>query len=300
MEQINDVDIAIIGCGPAGLSAAINAKIRGKSLALFGSGFCTPKLHWAPHVDNYLGLPNISGEELRQKFLDHVQKMDIEILNNLVTMVIPQENGFAIQAKDNTFTAKSVIIATGVNVAKLLPGEQDKLGRGVSYCATCDGGLFRDRKVAVLGYTTEGLEEANYLATLCKEVYFFPLFGNKVAPEDWHLDERIKVISDNPPVQIEGEQLVSHLKLKDGSSLEVDGVFVMRDAVLPSQLVPGIGVENNAIKVNRDMSTSIAGIYSAGDNTGLPYQLNKAVGEGQVAALNAVKYIDDKSKTGGK
>ena len=226
MVQINDVDLAIIGCGPAGLSAAINAKIRGKSLALFGSSFCTPKLHRAPHVDNYLGFPNISGEELRQKFLNHVQEMGIEILNNLVTMVLPQENGFAIQAKDSTITAKAVIIASGVNVTRLLPGEEEKLGRGVSYCASCDGGLFRDRKVAVLGYTAEGVEEANYLATICKEVYFFPLFGKKNTAQDWSLDMRVKVIADNPPVQIEGDQLVSHLKLKDGSTMEVDGVIL--------------------------------------------------------------------------
>lgn len=290
--MINNVDIAIIGCGPAGLSAAINAKIRGKSLALFGSGFCSPKLHRAPHVDNYLGLPNVSGEELRRKFLAHVTGMGIEILSDLVTMVIPQDDGFAIQVKDHIITAQAVILATGVSVTKLLPGEEEKLGRGVSYCATCDGGLYRDRKVAVLGYSDESVEEANYLATLCQQVYFFPL-ANRTTTRDLPLDEKIEIIN-NPPLQIAGEQMVSHLILQDGSKLAVDGVFIIRDAVLPSQLVPGIEIENNAIKVNRDMSTSIAGIFSAGDNTGLPYQLNKAVGEGQVAALNAVKYIDGK------
>jgi thioredoxin reductase (NADPH) len=293
MSETINVDIAIIGCGPAGLAAAINAKIRGRSLALLGSGFCSPKLHKAPHVDNYLGFHNISGEELRSKFLEHVKAMGIEVLNNRVTTVITRDdNSFLLQAKEKVFNAKAVILATGVSVAKLLPGEQEKLGLGVSYCATCDGGLYKNRKAAVLGYSPEGVEEANYLATLCEKVYFFPLFKDK-ADHEHHLDNKIEVIKDKPK-SIEGDMFASGVKLADDSLLAVDGVFVMRDAVLPDQLIPGIEIENGAIKVNRDLTTSIPGIYAAGDNTGLPHQLNKAAGEGQVAALNAVKYIDSK------
>ncbi|MEG6615561.1 NAD(P)/FAD-dependent oxidoreductase [Peptococcaceae bacterium 1198_IL3148] len=295
MSETISVDIAIIGCGPAGLAAAINAKIRGKSLALLGSGFCSPKLHKAPHIDNYLGFHSISGEELRQRFMEHVAAMGIEILNNRVTMVVPQHEGFVIQAKDKVFNAKAVILATGVSVARLLPGEQEKLGLGVSYCATCDGGLYKNRIVAVLGYSEEAIEEANYLSTLCERVIFFPLFKNKFE-QNYHLKDNIEVIKDSKPLSIEGDMFVSGVKLDDNSLLEVAGVFVIRDAVLPDQLIPGIEIENGAIKVNRDLTTSIPGIYAAGDNTGLPHQINKAAGEGQVAALNAVKYIDSQKK----
>ena len=290
-----NVDIAIIGCGPAGLSAAVNAKVRGKKLAILGSGFCSPKLHKAPHIDNYLGFHSISGEELRQKFLGHIEAMGMKILQNRVTAVVPQDGSFAIQAKDKVFNAKSVILATGISVTKLLPGEQDKLGLGVSYCATCDGRLYTNRKVAVLAYTAEGVEEANYLAQFCEKVYLLPLF------KDYHphLEQiqnknNIEVIEKQKPAAIEGDMLVSGVKLTD-STLDVEGVFVIREAVLPDQLVPGLEIENGAVKVNRDMSTNIPGLFAAGDNTGQPHQLAKAVGEGQVAALMAVKYLDSLS-----
>ncbi len=292
MSAAEYVDIAIIGCGPAGLSAAVNAKVRGKKLAVFGPGMCSPKLHKSPHIDNYLGFYGISGEELRQKFLAHVKAMGIEILQNRVTAVIPQEGRFAVQTKNKVFYAPAVILATGISVAKLLPGEQEKLGLGVSYCATCDGNLFKNRKVAVLAYTAEGVEEANYLAEICEKVYLLPLFKNY----QHHLQQvkdnnKIEIIKEQKPLSIEGDLLVSGLKLTDGT-LDVEGVFVIRDAVLPEQLVPGLEIVNGAIKVNRDMSTNLPGLFAAGDNTGAPHQLAKAVGEGQVAALMAVKYLD--------
>ncbi|MBM7855318.1 thioredoxin reductase (NADPH) [Desulfohalotomaculum tongense] len=285
-------EIAIIGCGPAGLSAAINTKVRGKKLVLLGSEFCTPKLHKAPHVNNYLGFHSIGGEELRQKFLGHVKAMGIEILRSRVTGIIPQDDGFAIQARDKIFYARAVVLATGVSVAKLLPGEEEKLGLGVSYCATCDGGLYRNRTVAVLAYSPEGIEEANYLAGICRKVYLLPLCkGSQEMRSKIH--EQVEVIADQKPLSIEGDNLVSALKLSH-RTLEVEGVFIIRDAVLPDKLVPGLEIENGAVKINRDLSTNIPGLYAAGDNTGQPYQLAKAVGEGQVAALNAVKYIDNK------
>lgn len=286
---MNHYDIAIIGCGPAGLSAAVNGKVREKNILLLGSGFCSPKLHKAPHIDNYLGFHSISGEELREKFLSHVQAMGIEVLHNRVTSIIPQDDFFAIQAKE-VFHAKTVILSTGITVAKLLPGEQERLGLGVSYCATCDGALYKNRRVAVLAYSPEGIEEANHLAEICEKVYLLPLYkGFKEQHPD--INQKIETMYDDKPVSIEGDTLVIGVRLASGL-LEVDGVFVIRDAVLPDQLIPGLEVKDGAIKIHRDMSTDIPGLYAAGDNTGQPHQLAKAVGEGQVAALNAAKYID--------
>lgn len=288
----HNCDIAIIGCGPAGMSAAINARVRGKEIVFLGSEFCTPKLHKAPHINNYLGFHSISGEELRKKFLSHVQAMGIEILKSRVTAIVPQENDFAVQTKEKVYNARAVILATGVGVAQLLPGEEEKLGLGVSYCATCDGGLYKNRRVAVLAYTHEGVEEANYLAEICEKVYLLPLY--KENPKNHlHVHNNVEVIENSKPKSIEGETLVSGLKLED-RTLDVEGVFITRDSVLPDKLVPGLDIEDGAVKINRSLSTNIPGLYAAGDNTGQPHQLAKAVGEGQVAALNAVKYLDGK------
>ncbi|MTI81057.1 MAG: thioredoxin reductase [Firmicutes bacterium] len=286
-----ECDIAIIGCGPAGLSAAVNAKVRGKKLVLLGSEFCTPKLHKAPHVDNYLGFHSISGEKLRQKFIDHVKAMGIEIERDRVTAVVPQDNSFTIRARDKVYNANSVILATGVSVTKLIPGEDDKLGLGVSYCATCDGGLYKNRTVAVLSYIPDGVDEANYLADICEKVYLLPLYKGH-QDRQAKVNKKVEVIEGEKPLAIEGDTLVSGVKLEK-RTLEVEGVFVIRDAVLPDKLIPGLDIENNAVNINRDLATNITGLYAAGDNTGQPHQLAKAVGEGQVAALNAVKYIDN-------
>lgn len=284
-------DIAIIGCGPAGLSAAINAKIRNKTIFFAGGDFCTPKLHSAPWVENYLGFTKISGEDLRTNFLKHIQDMDIKLEKLRIDMVTAVGEGFFLQIKDRIIDAKAVILSTGVTSGKRLPGEEDLIGRGVSYCATCDGMLFKGKKVAVLGYHHEAVEEANFLEELCEKVYFFHLGkgkfeGLKASPK---LEERTEKVKGFKA----GENLEA-LELEEGL-LEVDGAFIVRESVPPTQLVPGLEIEGNIIKVNRNMETNIPGLFAAGDCTGGPYQLAKAVGEGQVAALNAVKYLDKMS-----
>ena len=283
-------DIAIIGCGPAGLSAALNAKIRRKNFIIFGGEFCTPKLHSSPQVDNYLGFPKIKGEDLRQNFLQHVKEMEISITSTRVNAVYPQTEGFEIVAGEQNYTAKSVIIATGVTVTKLIPGEKEYLGRGVGYCATCDGPLYSGKTVALIGYIKEAEKEVNYLAEICQKVFYLPLFEEQAGS----FKSNVEIVKDQP-VQINGQQTVTELQT-EGGKLAVNGVFIYRQTILPDQLVPGLEIEGSAIQVNRGLETSIKGIYAAGDCTGNPYQLAKAVGEGAVAALNAVEYIDGHNK----
>lgn len=285
-----EFDIAIVGCGPAGLAAAINGAIRKKKIGIFGTDFCSPKLHHAPHIDNYLGLPELTGDELRQRFLAHVQKMGLKINDNKVTGVYPSEGGFTLQSRDKFYQAKAVIIATGVNTVKPIEQELDYLGRGVSYCATCDGPLYKGKRVIVLAYNREGLEEANFLAEIAAEVILVSQVKERDAA-GIHLDERIKQIKGKP-VGILGEMWSTGVKLED-QELKADGIFIIRDSVLPDQLVPGLNVSNQGIEVDRHCATNIPGIFAAGDCTGMPYQLSKATGEGQVAALSAVKYLDE-------
>jgi len=288
-------DIAIVGCGPAGLSAAINCTIRKKKAGLFGTDFCSPKLHHAPSIENYLGLPNLTGEELRQRFIQHLKEMKLEIIKNKISGVYPDERGFVLQARNQLYKAGAVILATGVSTVKPIEKELDYLGRGVSYCATCDGPLYKGKKVIVLAYNQEGLEEANFLAEIASEVLLVPLLKDRDARE-FNLDPKIQIIKDKPK-GITGEMWATGVEL-EGQRLTADGVFIIRESVLPDQLVPGLVVSQQGIGVDRSGATNIPGIFAAGDCTGAPYQLNKAAGEGQVAALSAVKYLDGlKNKT---
>lgn len=282
---MQECEVAVVGCGPAGLSAAINAKIRGKSVLILGSEVCSPKLERAPWVDNYLGFDHITGEELRDRYLAHTESLGLEILHSRVDSIFADEEGFTIVAKTELYRARSVVIATGVAHAAYLPGERDFLGRGVSYCGTCDGPLYRGKTVAVVAYTEEGVAEANYLSAVAGKVYFIPQM------EKWTgLKEGIEVLPGKP-AGILGDQQVSHLVCK-GCQLDVDGVFIFRDVTPPEQLLSGLEVRRGEIVVDRSMATNIPGVFAAGDCTGRPLQLAKAVGEGLVAGLSAAAWVE--------
>ena len=282
------LDIAIIGCGPAGLSAAVNARIRRASVALWGGEICAPKLQQSTLVNNYLGLPEINGRDLRDKFLEHMRKAGIPMHQVRVTSVQGNgEGGFTVSAGAKAFEARAVVLATGVTVFKLIEGEKEFAGKGLGYCATCDGPLYRGKNVAVIAYTAEGIEDANFLAGICRRVYFIPGGGLPVEG----LKQEVEVIEAKSIQGFTGNGFVAGVKL-DGSILEVDGVFIYRETFLPDRLVPGLTVKENHIQVDRGFGTNIKGLFAAGDCTGKPYQLAKAVGEGQVAALNAVKYLE--------
>ncbi|ABO50274.1 Thioredoxin-disulfide reductase [Desulforamulus reducens MI-1] len=290
MNIVSEYDIAIVGCGPAGLSAAINAVIRKKKIGVFGTEFCSPKLHHAPHVDNYLGFQHITGEDLRLKFLNHAKDMGITINKNKVTGVFPDKKGFTLQSRDKFYLAKSVILATGVSTLKPIEQEIEYLGRGVSYCATCDGPLYKGKKVIVLAYNREGLEEANFLAELASEVILVSLVKEKDS-QGIRLSDNISRVNGKPQAII-GEMWASGVALEN-EKIYADGIFIIRESVLPDQLVPGLEVSQKGILVERSGATNIPGIFAAGDCIGAPYQLSKATGEGQVAALSAVKYLDE-------
>lgn len=283
----NIYDVAIVGCGPAGLSAAINAKIRNKSLIVFGSNLCSPRISKAPRFDNYLGFIAIKGDDLRKEFLKHIDHMGIGITEEKVDNIFPMGEVFGITTKGGgIYKAKTIIISNGITNAQYFKGEQELLGKGVSYCATCDGPLYKDKTVALVGYTPEGEGEVNFLAEICKKVYYIPMYKN-----EGRVKEQVEILNKEPKAII-GENKVAQIEFED-QNLDVEGVFIIREVTPLEQLIPGLEMESNAVKVNRDMSTNIPGIFAAGDCTGKPWQLPKAVGEGQVAAFAAVKYLDE-------
>lgn len=283
-------DCAVVGCGPAGLAAALNLTIRNKTFVILGTKVCSPKLAKAERIDNYLGMPSVSGEDLRNLFLNHIDQMGIPLGDDRITAIYPIENGFALTGSKNEYQAKTIILATGVHIDRPLPGEEEFLGRGVSYCATCDGPLFKGKTVALLDYTQgEGWDEAKFLGEITSATYYLPLRGQK--PIDNPL-ENINILQGKPAA-LKGKDTVTSLVLEN-QEVNIDGVFIIRETQRADVLLPGLSTHQGAIQVDESMATNIPGAYAAGDCTGKPYQLAKAIGQGAIAALSAVSYLDSK------
>ena len=315
-------DIAIIGTGPAGISAAITATIRNKKIILFGSRELSDKIRKAHLIQNYPGFPECSGEYLCNAFAAHLEKMGIEITEEKINAVYPMGETFALQTmKNEMHQARSVILACGMVQGKLLPGEEELVGRGVSYCATCDAPLYRERSVAVIGYSPEAEEEVNFLSEVASEVLYFPVYRDE--PK---VSESVKVVRQIPQAILNKEAAEEAFSLaqadpakssaKDlasGEALSVDalkqgqlavqttkgtfpadGIFVLRSSVPAGQLIPGIEMDGEHVKVNLQMETSVPGCFACGDITGRPYQYVKAAGQGNVAVLSAISYLDQK------
>ena len=278
-------DIAIIGSGPAGLSAALNAKIRKKSFIMFGNKELTSRLTKAHEINNYLGFYRKSGKELQEEFSNHLNEMNITITEEKINNIYAMGDYFGLMVNEKMYESTTVILATGVQYGKLFDGEERLLGKGVGYCATCDAPLYKNKVVTIIAYNKHEEEEANFIASIASKVYYIPMYKEEV-----HVDSSIEIINDIP-VGIVGEDRVSKLKLKN-SEIDTDGIFILRDSISPAQLVPGLKIVDNHIEVDRLMKTNINGCFAAGDVVGKPYQYIKAAGEGNIAALSAVNYID--------
>lgn len=282
-------DIAIVGSGPAGVSAALNAKIRNKSFVIFGSNELSNKLVKAHEINNYLGFYGKSGKEIQEAFSNHLKSMDIQITEEKINNIYAMGDYFALMVNDKMYEATSVILATGIQYGKLFPGEEKLLGKGVGYCATCDAPLYKNRVVTIISYSKKEEEEANFIATLASKVYYVPMYKEAV-----EVDSSIEIVKDTP-VEIIGEDKVEKLVLKT-REITTDGLFILRDSISPGQLVPGLKIVDNHVEVDRQMKTNLKGCFAAGDIVGRPYQYIKSAGEGNVAALSAVSYVDSKKK----
>ncbi|MCS6131470.1 NAD(P)/FAD-dependent oxidoreductase [Clostridium botulinum] len=278
-------DVAIIGSGPAGLSAALNAKIRNKRFIIFGSSNLSSKLEQAPKINNYLGFYGISGEDLKEKFLNHIKSMKINIKNERINNIYAMGEYFTLMGNEEIYESNTVIIATGVEYTKALDGEEEFLGKGVGYCATCDAPLYKNKIVSIISYHKEGEKDANYVSELAETVYYIPMYRG-----EYDINDKITIIEDKP-VKIVGEEKVEKLILKE-NNLITEGIFLLKDSISPKELVPGLKIVNGHVEVKRNMETNIKGCFAAGDCTGKPYQYIKAAGEGNIAVLSAVAYLD--------
>jgi len=276
-------DIIVLGSGPAGLSAALGARGRDKSVLVIGNPWQDSPLAKAELVDNYLGMPGVTGVQMLESFTAQVKEAGADFVTGRAVSLMAY-NGFMVTVGSEFYQGQALILAPGVVRAAKYPGEEAYLGRGVSYCATCDGMLYRNRDVVVVGRGKEAPAEAKYLQSIgCRVTYV----ANK-RPEE--LDEAIPFVP-GARLEVKGETTVTALAV-DGQEIPCAGVFILRDAVAPTDLLPQLETERGGIKVDRSMATNVEGVFAAGDCTGAPLQIAKAVGEGHIAALSACEFID--------
>ena len=278
-----DYDLIIVGFGPAGIAAGLNASIRKKKVLIIGKK--SKSIEKSPSIKNYLGFTDIEGKDLYKKFIDHIKNYPIDIMDRKIKAVYAMGEYFSVDLGEEMITSKACIIATGIDMGKSIQGEDKFFAKGISYCATCDASLYKGKKVVLIGLNNEAIEEANFINKVAKETIFI-----NPKNEDIKLDQGIKIINKKPK-EFTGDMKASCLILDDGEKIEADGFFVIKNSSKPESLVPSVKMEGNHIKVDLDMKTNIKGLFACGDIVGRPYQINKAVGQGQVAGLNAASYI---------
>lgn len=277
-------DLLIIGSGPAGVSAALSAKARGLDFLWFSSRSLSQKIEKAQRILNYPGLSAVTGRQMGQAFLEQIDSLGITILEERVNAVYDMGGVYTALVNEKMYEGKAVILATGVSGSREIPGESCLLGRGVSYCATCDGALYRGKRIAVVCTDPTLEHEIEFLADLASSVFLCTSYKGCSVRRD-----NVRNVVGYP-TKILGETRVSGIVL-GGETVAVDGIFCLRPSVTPAALLPGLEAEGGHIQVDRQQKTNLPGCFAAGDCTGRPYQYAKAVGEGNVALHSAVDYL---------
>lgn len=295
-------DVGIIGSGPAGLSAAIYAKRANLSAVVIEKEYeGTGQIAESGQVDNYLGLPGISGYDLGEQFREHAVKLGVSFLEQEVTEIKKEDSAvFTIIFEDgSSVETKTVIYAAGATPRRAnIPGEQEYLGKGVSYCAICDGSFYRGKKVAVLGGGDTALDDAVYLADLAEQVYVIhrrkEFRGAATTVEKLRKKENVTFVLEHQVKEITGAEKVNGVVLENGTAIAVDGVFVAYGSVPQTNLVKELVILDAAgyVKAEETGETSLAGLYVAGDvRTKKLRQVVTAVSDGANAATAVVEYL---------
>ncbi len=301
------VDVAIIGGGPAGITAALYAKRKALSVKLFESKAVGGQTADAIWVENYPGVKKIRGMELMQKMAEHLKEFGVEP-EEAAEVTGVKKNGelFELDIEDGEekLLAKSIIICTGSKYKELgVPGEKELYGKGVSYCATCDGPGFKDKIVAVVGAGNSGANAALFFAGICKKVYLIE-FGEKPVFESVYAqpikaESKIEVMINTQTVGIDGREKVNGIKVKNRKSgeekvLAVDGIFVYIGSVPQNKIAKQLGLkldEKGFVTVNKGNAASVKGVFAAGDITGELAQTIVAAGSGAIAATSIFEFV---------
>jgi thioredoxin reductase (NADPH) len=298
------LDVAVVGAGPAGVSAAINVRNRGRSVILLGGQAPFGRVNGPHEVGNYAGFSAARGDDLVAAFRRHLESLEIPVTPDKITKIVPDgdgsgADGYVLFGSGELYRAKTVVLATGVVLDATIEGEDDLVGQGVSYCVTCDGRLFAGRQVAYISYGPPGEGEAAELAdAFGAEVIYLPQYAG-----EYRLPAGVRVRAGEKPERLARADDGVHVALKGaddggdgpaGGELVVDAVFFYREAVAPRTLLDGLEADGPHLVVDLHMLTSVPGVFAAGDCAGGPYQVAKAVGQGQVAALSAVRVLRER------
>ncbi|MFA5103391.1 MAG: FAD-dependent oxidoreductase [Candidatus Thermoplasmatota archaeon] len=302
-----DYELAIIGAGPAGFSAAIYAKRSGISTVVFDRGGGGGLLQIAPNIENYTGFDSIPGIDLVEKMKQHAAKYADFHFYEETKEITPSLPGFFVKTEKASYQVGAVILCTGTEHKKLdVPGEAEFLGKGVSYCATCDGFFFKGKRVVVVGGGNTALIESIFLKQIgCKDVYVVHRRGQFRAEKIYEEEARekgVQFIFNTSVEEISGEENVSsvalfNLETSQRKRLAVDGVFASVGVLPQNQIAQSLGLkldENGYIVVDAAQRTSVPGVYAAGDITGGLRQVIIACAKGAIAALSSTEALGKK------
>lgn len=297
-------DVVIIGAGPAGIQAAIHAVRKKCNVLLLGR--IERSALYSAHVENYACIEGvISGEELLTAGLNQVKQFGAEVMDDDVLKVHQLEDGIKLELESGVdIETRTLIFANGTSRKKLkVPGEKELFGRGVSYCVDCDANFFRNTTVAVVGNASAAIDGALTLTGYATKVYLI----NQELVASPELQEKLKQstvenISGTWVSEIKGEGDVKSLLLENGKEIELDGVFIELGAKGAMELALELGITLDMdtmshIETNKKTETNVPGVYAAGDITGHPYQMAKAVGEGCVAGMEAATYAKKQKRS---
>ena len=294
------IDVIIVGAGPAGLQAALHAVRKKVSVLVLGKS--EHSNIYQAHVENYLCVAGVAaGSEMMKIAIEQATRFGAELKAEDVLTIEADGDFYAVKTESGNYKGRSVILATGIAKKKLkVPGEKEFSGRGVSYCVDCDANFFRNARVAVVGDGSAAVDGALTLLKYASDVFLVSR-EHAVTPElaDKLADSSVQVRQGVWPREITGENVVQSLVLDDDSSLDIEGVFIELGAKGAIELATTLGVQLDMetfsyIEVNRAQETNLPGVYAAGDITGQPHQMAKAVGEGCVAGWNAANYARKK------
>jgi len=294
-------DLIVLGGGPTAIACAIYAArfaldvlIVGK---IFGGLIVTTDI-----VENYPGITSTSGQGLMEMFKDHMNSLNIPYISDEIRSIENAGDYFVLNSFFQKFKTKSICIATGSERRKLgIPGEEEFAGKGVSYCATCDGPFYKDKVVCVIGGSDSAAKEALFLAQNVKKVYIIyrkeEIRAEPINKKKVYDNEKIEIINNTNVVEIVGKTNVKRVIFDNGKELEVDGVFIEIGSIPNSEIAQRIGIKTNEkreIIINRKSETNIPGIFAAGDVADAPFkQAITGVAEGVIAAYSAFEYIKD-------
>ena len=263
----------------------MTARMRGLDAVVIAPLNDTGMLRSAERIDNYPGMPQTSGEAMLDTFREQALAMGAQERTGLVRQIMPLGGSFMLLVENDVLEAKAVVLAMGAARPVLLPGEKEQVGSGVSYCATCDGMFYRGKRIAVLSASLQGVEETRFLAGLAAHTDYFSLKKHQLD----HLPAHVHV-RDEKPVSI-GRDEAGMTLTTDRQTHCYDGIFVFRSAMPLDMLMAELNTQGSWIPVDRQMRTNVPGVFAAGDCTGKPLQVPKAVGEGNIAAISAAEWI---------